>query len=304
MKETGIKKSEWRPQAALKIYNPDDWPDKELSLRKRETEALHKPVEAVEKKGAVLHNPTLRVMRILQLIDHNPQGLSLSAIGEQLDLPKGTISPILKTLTALGFIRCERTLYRIGLRSFELGLSFGSATDVMAAIRAQMKAIVAETGEICQCGVPSGLNVLYVMREDSDNPISIISKVGMRVPAYMTGLGKAMLSCQEDAWLEEAYAGYVFERHTPNTIQSFDRLLLELMEVRRNGIATENEESKVGICCMAVPLILDGSMRAAISVTVPKFRMTEEKQKLIGRALLTHKRVIEEISQVQGYHWS
>lgn len=253
--------------------------------------------------GTALHNPTLRVLRILQLIDRNPQGLSLSAIGEQLMLPKGTISPILKTLTALGFINCDKTLYRIGISSFELGLTFGSATDVMETIRGQMKAIVAETGEICQCGVPSGLDVLYVLREDSDNPVSIISKVGKRVPAYMTGLGKAMLSCREDAWLESMFQDYAFQQYTPNTISNLDRLMMELQEVRRTGIAAENEESKMGICCMAVPLVLDGAMRAAVSVTVPKFRMTEEKRQLIGKTLLAHKRVIEEISEVQGYRW-
>lgn len=44
------------------------------------------------------HNPTLRVLRILELIDANSGGLSLTEIANLLDLPKGTISPILKTL--------------------------------------------------------------------------------------------------------------------------------------------------------------------------------------------------------------
>ena len=41
------------------------------------------------------HNPTLRVLRILELIDANSGGLSLTEIANLLDLPKGTISPIL-----------------------------------------------------------------------------------------------------------------------------------------------------------------------------------------------------------------
>ncbi len=49
------------------------------------------------------HNPTLRVLRILELIDANSGGLSLSEIANLLDLPKGTISPILKTLAATNF---------------------------------------------------------------------------------------------------------------------------------------------------------------------------------------------------------
>ena len=44
------------------------------------------------------HNPTLRVLRILELIDANSGGLSLSEIANLLDLPKSTISSILKPL--------------------------------------------------------------------------------------------------------------------------------------------------------------------------------------------------------------
>ena len=46
------------------------------------------------------HNPTLRVLRILELIDANSGGLSLSEIANLLDLPKSTIPSILKPLGA------------------------------------------------------------------------------------------------------------------------------------------------------------------------------------------------------------
>ena len=48
------------------------------------------------------HNPTLRVLRILELIDANSGGLSLSEIANLLDLPKGTISP-----TGRHQLRCD-----------------------------------------------------------------------------------------------------------------------------------------------------------------------------------------------------
>ena len=50
------------------------------------------------------HNPTLRVIRILEQIDANPAGTSLTELSGNLDLPKGTISPILKTLAATGYV--------------------------------------------------------------------------------------------------------------------------------------------------------------------------------------------------------
>ena len=59
------------------------------------------------------HNPTLRVLRILELIDANSGGLSLTEIANLLDLPKGTISPILKTLAATNYVVTDGSLYKI-----------------------------------------------------------------------------------------------------------------------------------------------------------------------------------------------
>ena len=59
--------------------------------------------ERLESSFMEYHNPTLRVLRILELIDANSGGLSLSEISNLLDLPKGTISPILKTLAATNY---------------------------------------------------------------------------------------------------------------------------------------------------------------------------------------------------------
>ena len=69
------------------------------------------------------HNPTLRVLRILELIDANSGGLSLSEIANLLDLPKGTISPILKTLAATNYV-----VTAVSTRSVPIPLNWGCPT--------------------------------------------------------------------------------------------------------------------------------------------------------------------------------
>ena len=130
------------------------------------------------------HNPTLRVLRILELIDSNPNGLNLSEIADLLELPKGTISPILKTLSAKKYVDLEGMLYKIGPRLFQLGLSFASGTNALSLIRKEMHNIVAAVEEVCQMGVLSGTDVHYLLREDAKTVITIISGVGKRLPAH------------------------------------------------------------------------------------------------------------------------
>lgn len=248
------------------------------------------------------HHPTIRVLRILELIDTHSAGITLSEISKTLDLPKGTISPILKTLAACGYVCWANGTYSIGPKAFELGLGFASDNDTLAMIRKEMRGIAGTVGELCQLGVLSGLDVRYLLKETSNAPISVISEVGSKIPAHVTGLGKALLTGKTDEELMRLYADYPMVAYTEHSITDFDELLEQVREARRTGLAYENEESKKDVNCVAVPLALDGQVCAAVSIAVPKFRCTPEKREQMARVLRQTKKRIEEISRVQNLH--
>ena len=62
----------------------------------------------------------------------------------------------------------------------------------------------------------------------------------------------------------------------------------------------ESEESTAEICCVAVPLAENGQVKAAISVTTPKFRYTDEKKQQITQLLLKKRQLIEESCRIQN----
>jgi IclR family KDG regulon transcriptional repressor len=248
------------------------------------------------------HHPTVRVLRILELIDANPTGISLHQISQTLELPKGTISPILKTLAACGYICRENGTYSIGPKSFELGLGFAVNNDVLALIRKEMRNVAVTVGELCQMGVLSGLDVRYLLKETSNAPISVISEVGSKIPAHLTGLGKALLTGKTDEELKALYADHPLESYTEHSITEFDVLMEQIREARCTGLAYEKEESRKDVNCLAVPLILDGQVCAALSIAVPKYRYTPEKREQMADALRQAKRRIEESSRIQNLH--
>ena len=120
--------------------------------------------ERLESSFMEYHNPTLRVLRILELIDANSGGLSLTEIANLLDLPKGTISPILKTLAATNYVVTDGSLYKIGPHTFELGLSYASGQNALSIIRSEMRSIVSQVDEVCQMGVLVGQDVHYLLK--------------------------------------------------------------------------------------------------------------------------------------------
>ena len=247
------------------------------------------------------HNPTMRVLRILELIDASAGGLNLTDISERLALPKGTISPILKTLAANNYIVCDnRNIYRIGPHTFELGLSYTNGQNALSIIRNEIRSIVSQTGETCQMGVLTGNDVHYLLKEEGHAVVSIISDVGNHIPAHITSLGKALLAGKTDEEVRSMYSNYHFEAYTPHSIMDVDSLIENLHQIRITGIAYENEESNPDVCCAAVSLAENGAVKAAVSVSVPKFRYTPEKKDEVTRLLLQKRQIIEESCRIQN----
>jgi len=68
---------------------------------------------------------------------------------------------------------------------------------------------------------------------------------------------------------------------TPNTITSPGALLVQLVDIRRTGIATECEEFSEGVCCIAGPLV-DEQRRfvGAVAISMSRRAFVAEREEL------------------------
>ncbi|MSS78437.1 IclR family transcriptional regulator [Anaerococcus sp. WCA-380-WT-2B] len=248
-----------------------------------------------------LHNPTLRVVKILDLINNFENGLSFLDISTKLEIPKSTLSPILKTLEITNFIeKNDKGCYVASFKLFQLGLSYSGRLDCLSMIRKQMEIVVDKIGEIVQFGVLIDDMVLYLEKVNAPDNIEIVSSVGKKIPAIYTGLGKALLSGFSDEEIIEKFKDYEFVRYTENSITNIDRLLDEIHMVREKGYAVENQEFTLNTSCVAVPIREDGIIKGAMSATYPNFRKTENTENFISKVLLEQKEIIEDIIKIQN----
>ncbi|MBO8416384.1 MAG: IclR family transcriptional regulator [Proteobacteria bacterium] len=241
------------------------------------------------------HKPTERVLDILELLASNPAGLTLTEISTQIKASKSTILPIMHTLAKRRFAAFDDRSYRytIGLGCYCIGSAYTSSFNALDFIRQQMRAVVKETAEICQLGLLDKNQVLYVAKEEApDDKVRIVSYVGKRLPAYTSAIGKALLSNKSRTELQELYPDEL-EAYTAKTITSLDVLKEELLKVQKLGYSEEFGEYSEDTRCIAVPLRRNGEVILAISVSVPAYRMTDEKKENIIRALLEAQQVIE-----------
>jgi DNA-binding IclR family transcriptional regulator len=156
---------------------------------------------------------------------------------------------------------------RVGMRLFELGQQASRPIDLRDAAAPFLADLFEATGETVHLAVTEGTDVVYVQKLERRHGPRAPTRVGGRMPAYCTGVGKALLAHAPREQVTAVMAGGL-HRRTPRTVTAPGLFERELARVRETGVAFEHEESCVGIACVASPVIGDdGTAVAAVSIT-------------------------------------
>ena len=193
--------------------------------------------------------------------------LTLAELHRRTGLAKPTVHRLLAELTGWDVVERTPTGIRLGMRLFELGQLVPRQRGLLEAAAPFLADLFEATHETVHLAVPDGTEVVYVQKLDGRRGPKVSSRVGGRMPAHCTGVGKALLAFGPPERL-----GTVLEagltRLTPRTIIAPGLLRTELAATRERGVALEREESAVGITCVAAPVFdADGTAIAAISIT-------------------------------------
>lgn len=243
------------------------------------------------------HRPTQRICDILVLLSSkNGEGLSLSAISNELKCPKSTLSPVLHTLSVNRMLLYdeEKMLYYIGSKAYEIGTGYVQRASQAELILDIMKDVVSGCSESCHFAELVGSNILYLYKVDSPQSIRMFSAPGKTLPANATALGKALLSNYTIESLKELFNGCL-PKVTKETICDFDVLYEQLQKIKQTQVAYECEENSEYIRCIAVPILKNGIPYRALSVAVPTFRYSQEVAYKIEASLLDAKEKIESL---------
>ena len=223
----------------------------------------------------------LRVLLVIELLTDEPTGLSFAQICQRLRLPKSSTHALLRTMKERGHLDLDETgRYRLGIRIWQAGQAHTQGFDLAAAGAARTSRW-RETSyaETVQLAVLDGFENVYLAKEDSDQRLVLQSRVGPRLPAYATGLGKVLLSGLSDDEVLAGLSKTALHAFTTKTISNPAALLAALQKVRQRGYAIDHGEYTEGVICVAVP-VRDhrGTVMAAISVSVPEIRTDLEFQ--------------------------
>jgi IclR family transcriptional regulator, acetate operon repressor len=208
-----------------------------------------------------------RTMALLTAFRSGEEELTLAELARRAGIPKPTAHRLLAELATWNVVERTPGGHRLGMRLFELGQLAPQQRGLREAAAPFLADLFEATHETVHLAVPDGVDVVYVQKLPGRHGPRIDSRIGGRMPAYCTGVGKALLAFGPPERLAEVLAAGLVRR-TPRTVVAPGLLRQELDRVRACGVAEEHEESTVGIACTAAP-VLDASGQgvAAISIT-------------------------------------
>jgi DNA-binding IclR family transcriptional regulator len=242
------------------------------------------------------------VERAFELLDRiaaaGPDGLTLAELAAGVPTAKSTTHRYVTTLLELGVVRRDSAgRLMLGLRLVELAGALLDGDNLRSVAEPVLHDLVARTGETVHLGVPSDGHVVYIAKVESPQSVRLVSRIGARIPMHCSAMGKALL-----AQLDEAALRVALERprevRTMHTLTSADALLAELVKVRSEGVAIDDEENELGVRCIGTVLHGNGTTPVgAISVSAPAARMTHERCREVAPAVLA---AAEEIARRLG----
>lgn len=224
-----------------------------------------------------------RVVSILNALATVPAGLSFTELLVMLDLPKSSLHALLTTLVEDQMVAYHPVSkhYGLGSRIWELSMVYYDRISLVPLAWPYLQQLQVQFDETVQLAVLEGTDVLYVSKIESTQPLQLASHVGSRLPAYATGLGKAMLACLPDSAVETLYPENSLPRFTDATITSVHHLKERLNRIRAQGYAEDEGEYTAQVHCVAVPIVgWKNQVSGAISISTSVGRCTHDRQSL------------------------
>lgn len=245
----------------------------------------------------------MKAFLIMEELDKSGE-LSIGDLSERLHMDKATVHRLINTIKDSGYVNqnLDSKKYSNSLKLLAMGNRVMEKSGVKHIARPYVEELAEKTGETINLGIRVGNKIIYVDKLESSSTIKVGLGIGVSVPSYCSGLGKAILAFTLEEELQEILDSISFEKFTDGSITDQVMLKEEFKKIRERGYSIDDEEYVVGLICIAAPIFdYHGNPVAAISVSSPKYRYDANKHLKFYSSLVTE--AAQKISGQLGYKY-
>jgi len=245
---------------------------------------IEEVIPAMQKRSSrYLIKSIHKALDILEVLALEAKGLGLTEISKKLNMQLSTAHRILSTLKHRGYIEqsSKKGKYRLGLKTLEIGLAMQAQLQLLERALPHLQNLAEATKETVNLAIldQDCDEVVYIAKIDSPEVLKTDIKVGTKLLAHCTALGKVLLAfLPEDEFNRRFSYRNQLPTHTPRSLSTVEELKETLAKIRKQNFAIDNEEFKIGVKCVAAPIRdSTGKVIAAVSIAGPSSRLSSER---------------------------
>jgi DNA-binding IclR family transcriptional regulator len=248
-----------------------------------------------------------RALLILRTLAKAGAPMPAAAIATRVGIPRSSTYHLLTAMQESGFVMHfpEDERWGLGVVAFELGSAYLRHDPLERQARPLLTKLVRETETklpaVAQLGILQGSELLYLAREVPHRPVTLVTEVGVRLPAHLTASGRAILAGLDAAQVRASFANNkIFVDRTGLGPKNLRELSALIRDEAAEGISAEDGFITEGFSSLAVAAKNHlGIPVAAIALT---FRSEDADSGLRAELAVALKAAGAELSKRLGGH--
>ncbi|MDM0044755.1 IclR family transcriptional regulator [Variovorax dokdonensis] len=234
-----------------------------------------------------------RVLALLEQLAHQPEGIALGELADELALPRSACHRLLADLVRCGYVRQlrEQGDYVLTTKMPALGLSFLGGAGIVDIAQPIIDRLADTSGELVRLALVDGDSLIFVAKaQGARTGLRYDPDMGIDVRLSCSAGGHAWLMTLSEERATELVARQGFgspAQFGPKAPTTYKALMKVLDDDRRRGHAQIVEQYAPGMTAMAAPVVRrkQGTI-AVITIAGPMLRLTPARMDTLATPLL------------------
>lgn len=216
-----------------------------------------------------------RGLHVIRAFAGSDRRMTIADVSRVTGLTRAVVRRCLYTLRELGYAGTDGRGFFLQPKILNLGYAYLSTQPMPIAAQPLLEEVSRTLDESCSIAVLDEGAVVFVARSATKRIMSVTLRVGSRVPAHCTALGRVLLAHLQPDQLDAELDRAEFRPHTKHTVCSRRKLEDILAAVRRQSYALNDQELEIGLRSIAVAVRNPvGEVVAAMNVSAQASRVS------------------------------